>query len=1246
MKKFYIILILVFGGLLYLVTTRFLDVNKTSKSIHSRENIKEKDKSEKLKTDKPGEFYKYYNEISIRVNHTKSGYKPNYRYTELVKAQHWAKKNLKSRTESFDIVSRGPGNVAGRTRAIVVDPDDATHNTWFVGAASGGIWKTTDGGSTWLNISPDLPNLSTNSIAMAASNTNVIYVGTGELFAGNYTFVRGDGVFKSIDKGVTWQQLASTADDSDFSSVNRIIIDPSDENIVVVCTNFGIFKSIDGGVSWTNNFDGYVQDLVADPSNFNTQYAGVNSNGIYKSIDAGNSWVKSSEGIGEGVRFELAVSAKNPNKVYTSTYDAATGESTIVYQSVDKGQNWAKAFLPNNVNGNFLGEQGWYDNAIAVNPYDEDEVFVGGVYIGKYNFSSDINTGVPAFAGVDLEGTESFMSFVNFGQDFFGGALAIGDGNNASTEFHTVEVRFGPGMSQKAHRFTVPANGGTNSDGGAGVPDTDYAYEDYVDVPFEVWDMDDNEQLMISFRDQERDGTFNLNPSEDADNLTSREYLFIHNITYNGASADAEVSAGGGSHLKDNMYFFWPQLVVGATFPPTESAIMRINYKPIVTVGATAEIVSDPRGGFGGKNGNLHADHHNITMIPINEGTGEFRILNGNDGGLGISINGGTTFTQITDGYITTQFYGADKKPGADEYIGGMQDNGTWRSPSGVSATNTTAFDEVLGGDGFEVIWHAKDPDKLMGSLYNNRINRSTTGGGAGTWTTAQSGINTAEGPFITRLASSRTSPDVVYAVSSTGVLKTTDFGGSWVLTPISVEDGWTFLNAGTPYPSSQLDVEVSLANDQVVWAGGGMSDGARKIFVSTDGGESFNATIDYPTADLGAISGLATHPTDENTAYVLFSFAGSPKILRTTDLGKTWEDISGFSTNESTSSNGFPDVFVHSLLVLPYDTDIIWAGTEIGLFESTDNGVSWHYADIGLPAVSIWSMKVVDDQVVFGTHGRGIMTAALPELLNPQLVINGGEYLGNRKVSIDINLPVDYDEVKVFVNGNLKSTKATPTKLLDEIQVDIDAVEEESITIYIEGAIGGSSFKSPSKKVNVDFRPSLVSLSQDSNEIESINLVADITEEYDSIQFYINDKYSGSINEITIGNITTSFGISSSGNFTAIAVGYYGEQAFSSLSISTFVTTITGLHTFENEKGFSIYPNPTSAEIGYVLPESVGDIYTLTVVNGAGEIVITKTLNKYVNESILQLEQLNQGIYILQLKDDKNVFTKRFIKK
>ena len=98
------------------------------------------------------------------------------------------------------------------------------------------------------------------------------------------------------------------------------------------------------------------------------------------------------------------------------------------------------------------------------------------------------------------------------------------------------------------------------------------------------------------------------------------------------------------------------------------------------------------------------------------------------------------------------------------------------------------------------------------------------------------------------------------------------------------------------------------------------------------------------------------------------------------------WEDISGFGTGDS-SVNGFPDVMVYSLLVMPY-TGILWAGTEIGLFESHDNGLSWHYADNGLPAVSIWQMDIIDQQLIVATHGRGIWSLDLTLVGTPENTI------------------------------------------------------------------------------------------------------------------------------------------------------------------------------------------------------------------------------------------------------------------
>jgi photosystem II stability/assembly factor-like uncharacterized protein len=150
---------------------------------------------------------------------------------------------------------RGPGNVGGRTRGLIVDPDDATNNTWFAAAVGGGVWKTIDGGQSWTCLTDNLPNLSANALAMSESNHNIIYLGTGEGFY-NLDGIAGNGVFKSIDKGDSWTQLSSTVDNNDFKYINRLAIDPTNPDIVIVVTNTGIFKSIDGGTSWSNVYTG------------------------------------------------------------------------------------------------------------------------------------------------------------------------------------------------------------------------------------------------------------------------------------------------------------------------------------------------------------------------------------------------------------------------------------------------------------------------------------------------------------------------------------------------------------------------------------------------------------------------------------------------------------------------------------------------------------------------------------------------------------------------------------------------------------------------------------------------------------------------------------------------------------------------------------------------------------------------------------------------------------------------------
>ncbi len=1021
----------------------FRNINNSSQNVRNQ-SVKLIDTEE---TDKPDMFTQYFKNITTRIGEKESDYKMNYKTIELKKALK-RYKSLKLNKASLPWVQRGPANIGGRTRAVVVDPDDTNHKTWYAGAASGGIWKTTDAGSNWTNLSDDFTNLSVNALVMAKSNTNILYAGTGESFPGG-TYLKGNGIWKTTDKGVTWVQLSSTATDDNFAYINRMIVSPDDANIVIAATETGLFKSADGGASWNKVYESKfgVEDLTADPTDFNILFAGDHSKGIIRSADAGDTWSYSSDGIGTGNRFEVTVSNVNHNNVFASVNVSDTVSN--VYFSDNSGLTWKKF----NDSQSFLGRQGEYDNIARAHPYNADEVFVGGVDLWKVKFNGTETTLDPEILKAYTDNT-SFLSFINFGGDFLNGGLSSDEGTNIDpSDWTSVEIRFGPGLTQKAHRFTVPDNSTS------GVPANSYTYQDYIDVPFQVWDVTNNTQLMVSFRDQEKDGEFNLyQRTGDAYGDLGREYIFINAVPYNATTPDNNIAVNGG-HLYKSLYMIWPTLAEGETWTPANLPVSKISvvYGSLTLKSGVKTSVADSYGNWGGPNRydqgagfgttsipGLHPDHHEIVFIP--EGSPNFTMIDANDGGLGISYDNGTTLDQIPTNYITTQYYGVAKNPTKNEYIGGMQDNGTWQSPAGEDASGSSNYFFRIAGDGFECLWNTSNPNLMLGSLYNNGIKRSVNSGSS--WASAVTGISKDDGPFITRLSASKENPDLVFAVGNSGVYRSENFGLRWTLKPIHTN--WDKDNTVT----SSHNVEVSLANGKIVWAGGGMAtDYGLQLQVSSDYGKTFTAVKDYNLVAMNAfISGISTHPIDENTAYVLFSLSNAPKILRTEDLGQTWEDISGFGTG-SVSTNGFPDVVTHCLLVMPNNPNIIWVGTDIGLFESTDNGVSWHIANNGLPPVSVYDMQIVGDQVVVATHGRGIWTVDIPEINNVPYITSFAR--GNiDTLEVVSDFKVNYDSVQVYINNTKDTVLINPVTGVQNIDVDINLINESDYSAYIIGYI------------------------------------------------------------------------------------------------------------------------------------------------------------------------------------------------
>jgi hypothetical protein len=294
-------------------------------------------------------------------------------------ARQGLKKLSQAKAVSLNWTEMGPSNVGGRTRAILVDKDSA--NVIYAGGVSGGLWKSTTFGQSWVQI-PLGENIAVSCIAQAPNGD--IYVGTGEGLAQpsatNYNSGQyGAGVYKSTD-GVSFNLLTNT---SSWNLVNRIAIDKNGK--IFLGTSNGLKTSTDEGANWTNSKIGNVQDIKIAP-NGNIAVASI-SGLLYKTDNTSNeNWVAQSS-VPSGIRVEVGICPTDENYIY-AVVASSTGASSGVFRTTDKGANWEQigpASNPTSSNFKIFGDnnQGWYDIAVLVSPTNPDLVFVGGIDIWK-----------------------------------------------------------------------------------------------------------------------------------------------------------------------------------------------------------------------------------------------------------------------------------------------------------------------------------------------------------------------------------------------------------------------------------------------------------------------------------------------------------------------------------------------------------------------------------------------------------------------------------------------------------------------------------------------------------------------------------------------------------------------------------------------------------------------------------------------------------------------------------------------
>lgn len=290
----------------------------------------------------------------------------------------------------------GPLNIGGRITDIEIPSSQP--DVYYVGAASGGIFKTVNGGNDWIPIFDDQEMLSIGDIEISKNNNDLIYVGTGEVNGGGGSLVYdGDGVYKSTDGGATWQSKGLP----DIGSVGKIVLDPNNDNTAFVgamgplfknSNNRGVYKTTNGGDSWqqvlfVSDSTGVV-DMAIHPTNGNIvyaaswerirrpnrrQYGGITS-GIYRTIDGGSNWTELTNGLPSSAsqkgRISIDISQSDPNVLY-ARYASSNGNIQGVYKTVDGGNSWVA------VNSSQLTDVGfhWWFGGIFIDPTDKNVLY-------------------------------------------------------------------------------------------------------------------------------------------------------------------------------------------------------------------------------------------------------------------------------------------------------------------------------------------------------------------------------------------------------------------------------------------------------------------------------------------------------------------------------------------------------------------------------------------------------------------------------------------------------------------------------------------------------------------------------------------------------------------------------------------------------------------------------------------------------------------------------------------------------
>ena len=671
------------------------------------------------------------------------------------------------------------------------------------------------------------------------------------------------------------------------------------------------------------NIGGRISDVEFDPISPNVAYASASTGGVFKSTDTGETWHPIFDDQPVMSIGDIAVDPINSQVLYVGTGEANGGHNNFagagVYKSTDGGATWSFAGLEKTTS---IGR-------ILVDPANPNRVFLAA--IGSY-FAPTPDRGV--YRSLDAGATWSQV-------------LGPVEGTlNDSTGVIDLVMR--PDSTnvlfaatwQRVRRVTGAQ---LNGEGSGIYKSTDGG---------ETWARADSANGLPS----RPAGRIGLSIS-----LTNPDViyaLYTNGTTYLGlyrtndggetwfdADPDQDLDGGFG-----NFSWFFGQVRV-APDDPDLVYVMDVRFMRSVNGGRTWT-----------RQTGTHVDHHALAFHPIDPSI----VINGNDGGLALSQNGGVTWEKVFDLPIT-QFYEIGLDPtNPTQFYGGTQDNGTLKS------NGPDNWERILGGDGFYVIVDPDNPSTVYAERQFGGLVKIT---GAQTNSATRGIPSNASRNWSTPIAIDPNDSQVLY-YGTDRIYRTEDGAENWE----AISDDLTRDLDEFPLIGTLSTIAVAPTNSNVIYAG--TDDG--KVWVSSNYGATWN-DITGDELPFRWVTRVVVDPTDEQTAYVTYSGLrwneAQPHVFRTRDRGQTWENI----------TNNLPDAPVNAFAVDPRNPNYLYLGNDIGAFVSEDGGASWALLGEGLPAVSVYDMKIFESIdlrtgettrfLAAGTHGRSMYTIDLSDV-------------------------------------------------------------------------------------------------------------------------------------------------------------------------------------------------------------------------------------------------------------------------